>query len=182
MINITKPVAIPLTLRRTGRQENELNQQAYSADPTAYRKGTQEFTIKSAIYGYKTVKRRLREAQYNKCCFCEKEQLDEYGAVEHYRPKGGYFSAKTNDLVKPGYYWLGYEWKNLYFVCSACNTSKANYFPLTNEQKRAKSHLHDLDRETPLLIDPAGPMNPQDHLAFDFQFVRSTSKYGAATI
>lgn len=182
MINVTKPTAVPLTIRRTGKQANNLNQQAYLAASAAYRRGTLEFDIKPSIYGYKTVKRKLREAQTDKCCFCEKEQFDEPAAVEHYRPKGGYKSSKTDALAKPGYYWLGYEWKNLYFVCSACNTCKANYFPLTNERRRAKSHLHNIDRETPLLLDPAGPMNPQDHITFDFQYIRSTSKYGAATI
>lgn len=182
MITVTKSTTVPRTLTGTGRRATILNQQAYETNPSAYKKGTTEFKIESSIYGYETVKRMLREAQYNKCCFCEKEQIDEYAAVEHYRPKGGYKSIKGDTLIKPGYYWLGYEWKNLYFVCSACNTYKANYFPLTNERKRAKSHLQSIDQETPLLLDPAGPLNPQDHLTFDFQFIRSTSKFGTATI
>lgn len=183
MILVTKPTAVPITLRRTGQAADNRNRQDYDADPQAYIRNTREFTIKPSIYNYSTIKKTLKTAQHSKCCFCEKEQKDEYGAVEHYRPKAGFqLLDKSEDLRKPGYYWLGYAWRNLYFVCGPCNTIKGNLFPLVDEATRARSHHDDEAQEDPYLLDPVGPKDPRDHIVFDSAFVRGVSDYGRRTI
>ena len=75
---------------------------------------------------------------------------------EHFRPKAGYKINRKDKLKKPGYYWLGYSWSNLFFVCGPCNTKKGNIFPLENESRRAKNHNFSWHAEKPLLLDPAG--------------------------
>ena len=185
MINIKKSSTIPSKLLTDGKTENENNCVDYDKNRTAYNNGELKFDIKNKIYGHTSVKTALRGEQDKKCCFCEKDQSDEYGVVEHFRPKGGYKSSKNqNKLNRPGYYWLGYEWKNLYFVCSRCNSSayKGNLFPLADESKRAKSHHDDIRSETPLLIDPAGRKDPRKHIIFENQFPGGRTKYGKKTI
>jgi len=61
---------------------------------------------------------------------------------------------------------LAYEWSNLYLSCAKCNSSyKRNFFPLTNPSERAISHLKDIKKEIPLLIDPSKD-NPEDFIEF----------------
>jgi uncharacterized protein (TIGR02646 family) len=183
MINIAKPTAIPVKLLSQGTASNDKILLAYTLDPLIY-SGKKGADIKNAIYGHKTVKNILRNAQHGKCCFCERSQLGEAGQVEHYRPKNGYKTTKKGPLVKPGYYWLGYSWNNLYFVCFLCNSVmyKGNLFPLSDESKRAISHLHDITAEDPLLLDPGGIKNPRDHIYFVGELPNWKTKYGRNTI
>jgi len=71
----------------------------------------------------------------------------------------------------PGYYWLVYDWRNLFPACSQCNTGgKMNHFPV------ARTHVtaHDADRndpddldaiEEPLLLNPYKDQ-PHEYLLF----------------
>lgn len=118
------------------------------------------------LYRHAEVLRALRSLFHNKCAFCEK-QLDEL-QVEHYRPKSKVTGRNH------GYYWLAYEWTNLYASCGACNTvmrhpgtqedpegeetsGKGVHFPLVEENRRASGPGCALDEEEPLLLDPNRP-------------------------
>lgn len=178
MIKVSKPLDIPEKLTTLGVIEDTKNRLKFT--------NGESINIDNNIYGHKSVKSKLKKAQHNKCCFCEKGQDDEFGAVEHYRPKGGYKSTKEETLNKPGYYWLAYTWTNLFFVCSACNSvsNKGNLFPLVHELKRAKSHNEDESLETPLLLNPSGEMDPRDHIYFTGSLPnpKDNSIYGKKTI
>lgn len=183
MISIKRPKDIPSKLAKEGAKETSNNKKLFSRDPSAYING-KKFDIKNSIYGHPTVKSVLKTAQHNKCCFCEKDQVEEYGAVEHFRPKNGFKSSrKQKKLSKPGYYWLAYDWDNLFFVCSFCNGAefKGNLFPLQDENKRAISHRNDYKKEKPYLINPA-KINPRKHIYFDNQLVCYHSDEGRETI
>ncbi len=156
MIQITKPPA-PQKLLADGKVETERNRQLYET-------GCREFEIKKHIYGHQTIKKTLTTAQHQKCCFCERKT--EVGDIEHLRPKNGYQPQEGEPLFKPGYYWLAYEWDNLFFCCEKCNRSyKRNFFPLVDESKRAKSHLDDINAEEPLFIHPEKE-NPEEYIEF----------------
>jgi hypothetical protein len=127
MIKIAKPMGkndIPKILIKKGIKTDKANRKKYDANPQLYagkeslvaRKD--KLILSTKIYGADSVKRILKDIQKGKCCYCEKNQKEEYGAVEHYRPKGGYKSKRKDKITKPGYFWLCYEWSNLYFVCS----------------------------------------------------------------
>lgn len=185
MIKIVKPTKVPKRLTQEGGIADLENRKKYDSNPKFYNDGgTPNLIVENKIYGHSSVKSILKKAQKNKCCFCEKCQKDENGAVEHFRPKGGYHSSKKESLKKPGYYWLGYEWDNLYFVCSTCNSKlyKGNLFPLEDESKRAKNHNDDLKNESPFLLRPDGDKDPRDHISFDFHLPKGKTIYGKKTI
>jgi uncharacterized protein (TIGR02646 family) len=134
---------------------------------TAFSNGETEFKFDNKIYGHKTVKDELKRVQNGKCCFCESTVSHiSHGDVEHFRPKTAYFIDDDPTLVYPGYYWLAYDYSNLFFACQICNqTYKKNYFPLADESTRCISHGHELENESSLLVHPEHE-DPKDHIAF----------------
>ncbi len=157
MIQVRKPERVPAVLRRTGATKTAKLCVAFDASAREYRGGAKTFRFDSSTYAAKTVKRALRRAQHDKCCFCEsKVSHISYGDVEHFRPKAGYRQSPGDDLGRPGYYWLAYEWENLFFACQICNQRfKQNLFPLLDPARRACSHHEVLDDERPVFISPA---------------------------
>lgn len=131
------------------------------------------------IYGHQEVRKALERLFHDKCAYCETRSTAGFDwDVEHYRPKGE-VSERQNH---PGYYWLTYEWKNLFPSCEHCNQfridkprwneninsrgGKSIQFPLKNENRRAMSHLANLNREEPLLLNPCKDY-PESHFHFD---------------
>ena len=132
------------------------------------------------VYAHDEVRAALEKLFHEKCAYCE-SSLEEVGwNVEHYRPKGRVAKSPNH----PGYYWLAYEWANLYPSCVPCNqrrkdkpcwddmrtgvaSGKADQFPLADETKRAMSHEDPkaIEKEEPLLIDPCRD-DPSKFLAF----------------
>lgn len=102
--------------------------------------------------------------------------------MEHFRPKLGYKSKRKEKLKKPGYYWQGYLWENLYFVCGPCNTKKGNIFPLKDETKRATNHNMPIANEIPLLLNPIGVLDPRDNIEFNNEFPIGITEEGKQTI
>ena len=182
MIKVAKPTAIPKVLLTKGLAETTNNCTLYDRTPALYHNSKSKFTISGTIYNADSVKASLKKAQHKKCCFCEKTQADEYGAVEHYRPKGAYKSKRKAKLKKPGYYWLGYLWDNLFFVCGPCNTKKGSLFPLKDETKRVINHHGNVNQELPLLLNPTGRKDPTKHIKFTNQFISGISPEGKNTI
>lgn len=164
MIRIHKPPA-PAILRDEGQREARRLCAAYEADPGPFLRG--EVTFDRDIYAHATVKEALLDAQHGKCAFCESRVRHiAHGDVEHYRPKAGVIQRARDPLTRPGYYWLAYEWDNLFFCCPVCNQSfKRNLFPLRNPRQRARSHNDDITREQRLLIHP-GWDEPEDFVGF----------------
>ncbi len=138
-----------------------------------------QFKADRGVYADTQVKIALKEMFHQKCAYCE-SKLAANGPwdVEHYRPKGRVKEAPEH----PGYYWLAYDWDNLYPSCPGCNrryrdqptwhrpsfgpaAGKADSFPLADETQRAMSHLEDVGLEEPELIDPCS-QSPDSYLTF----------------
>lgn len=184
MIRISKsrPAPPPLTTRGT-RHRRQL-EALQAADPAACEvPGNTLLATRDGIYNDTRVKERLRTDQHDKCCYCESYfSSTSYGDVEHFRPKAGYQQDAADALHKPGYYWLAYDWHNLYFACQLCNQRhKGNLFPLANPARRAASHQTSLAAEQPLLPDPATE-DPAAHLTFDQDTAVALDERGAACI
>ncbi len=113
-------------------------------------------TIKRSVYAHTQVKQALREAQHDKCAYCETKSPRSHDVVEHYRPKQGWRQKPEMTLRRPEYFWLAYDWDNLVFACDMCNDGghKQNLFPLSNPRSRAKPGNPNTDAEQPLIIDP----------------------------
>lgn len=131
-----------------------------------------------------SVRRALEALFHDKCAYCESITIA--GAdwdVEHYRPKG----AVAERADHTGYYWLAYDWENLYPSCQHCNqkrrdqarwgdtslaagpaAGKLDQFPLVDETARAMTPDDSIDAELPLLLDP-NVDDPSLYLTFDPQ-------------
>ena len=159
MIRIKKPAA-PAILKRCGP--------AATKDLCdSYDRGDRAFDFDNRLYGAESVKKALIKAQHGKCAFCESIfTVVSFGDVEHFRPKGGHQQRSGDPVDTPGYYWLAYEWSNLYASCQICNQRhKRNLFPLENPDDRARSHHHQLDAEKCLFID-CGAEDPGEFIGF----------------
>ena len=184
MIRVVKPTAPPAVLLTTGAVHRQSHCDDFDAAPDEYRSGARTFDI-ADVYRADEVKEALRVAQHGKCAFCESYfKHIAFGDVEHFRPKGGYRRRDGDPLRQPGYYWLAYEWSNLFYSCQLCNQQfKRNLFPLRDNRRRARSHRSDLASEQPLLIDPAAH-DPAAHIGFrgEYAFARNGSREGETTI
>lgn len=184
MIRIVKPAPPAVLLTKGADAARELCE-AYEAAPRDYQSGEKTFDFDSSIYAATEVKELLRSAQHNKCAFCESVFTHTgYGDVEHSRPKAGYKQKDGDDLKRPGYYWLAYEWANLFYSCQLCNQRfKRNLFPLKDGRRRARTHRHDLRNEKPLLVDPS-TQNPARYIGFreEYAYPIKGRKEGEVTI
>jgi uncharacterized protein (TIGR02646 family) len=173
MIHISKPNAPAILMTHGSLAAEELKKA---------RPGTRRFEFDSSIYAHREVKDALRKAQHDKCAFCESKLTHiGYGDIEHFRPKAAVRQNEKGELEYPGYYWLAYEWSNLFLSCQLCNEKfKRNCFPLRNPKSRVRSHREDLNRELPLLADPAG--SPESHITFNGGMIVAKDIIGKTTI
>jgi uncharacterized protein (TIGR02646 family) len=183
MIRVHKPTP-PTVLATDGTTARQTHCNEFDAAPDEYRNGTRTFTFEDH-YKADEVKDALRIAQHSKCAFCESLFTHiEYGDIEHFRPKGGYQQKRGGPMKYPGYYWLAYEWSNLFYSCQLCNQRfKDNLFPLRDDRSRARPHKRDISKEKPLLIDPAA-QDPAVYIEFrgEYAFAVKQCREGVTTI
>lgn len=157
MIRVVKPETPPKILATKGKAKRRAHSASYGRSAAEYNNGSKKFDFDSNIYAHRTVKEQLIRAQHDKCFLCESKITHiAFGDVEHFRPKGGYRQNANDKLMRPGYYWLAYEWANLFLACQLCNQLfKKNLFPLINPGGRANPRERTIKREKPLFIDPS---------------------------
>ncbi len=184
MIRIRKPKTQPAPLRKKGPAAHKRLCDFY-AQPRS-----EPPVFEPAIYNAPAVRQALHKAQHGKCAYCERKLVRTDGDVEHFRPKAAVQQGRQDSPRVPGYYWLAYKWSNLLLSCQHCNQlrvhqgarrGKGNLFPLADPALRACSPADDLDREQPLLIDPAVE-DPALHLTFERECVRALSARGEVCI
>ncbi len=114
------------------------------------------------IYSSEAVRTALWVMQYHKCCFCERPYERKSSAVEHFRPKTKARRSARRRVW--GYWWLAYDFRNLYFCCQNCNSPKSDWFPVRGRGLRAgqRPWTH---KEDAILIDP-GFENPEKHVTY----------------
>ncbi len=135
--------------------------------------------VDAGVYAHDDLRAALEELFHHKCAYCEINISSGFNwDVEHFRPKGRVIERSEH----PGYYWLAYEWTNLYPSCQHCNQArkdrklfddptegptrgKKDQFPLADETTRAMDPDDDITSEKRLLLDPCGDQ-PEDHVAF----------------
>ena len=175
MIRIHKPEEGPPILRERGKALTE----ACCRD---HERGA-PLEFDESVYGHRSVKEALMEAQHGKCCYCEHPiRPSGHGDIEHFRPKRAVRQSDTTPESKPGYYWLAYAWSNLFLSCEVCNQShKRSLFPLVDPARRARTHTQPLADESPLLLNPAGD-DPERSIGFHREVPYWRDLRGEATI
>ena len=110
------------------------------------------------------LKEPLKELFKNKCAYCE--SLISSGEIDNFRPKSGARGLKK-EFSNDHYWWLTYEWYNLYYSCHNCNRFKSTWFPLEGERAQVSTDYYKiLIIEKTLLVDPCND-NPEDHFIYD---------------
>jgi uncharacterized protein (TIGR02646 family) len=123
----------------------------------------------------------LHKLFHSKCAYCE-SRLGPVtaGDVDHFRPKLRAVDLAGN--VSEGYWWLAYNWDNLYLSCPTCSARyKRNRFPVRG---RRAEPFSDLGREDHILLDPCKRADFEEaHLVFteDGQVSAATDR-GKVTI
>lgn len=113
------------------------------------------------------VRKVIWDHQHRKCCYCERiRDLKREPDVEHFRPK-----TETAEDGNPGYWWLAYNFKNLFFSCKACNQIKSSSFPLVSGT-RARQPGDDISLEKPVLPHPIDE-DPEDFIGFKWDEISS---------
>jgi len=163
MIKIDKGPA-PVSIEKAKAKYALKNNSEYLDHVEDYNSGKKKFNF-TAAYRSSSVKAKLMARQYSKCCFCEAKFVNDDAHVEHFRPKGMVVTVIDGQVSYPGYYWLAYDWDNLFLCKSTTNSSvKLNYFPLIGDIQRNRNHMDNLF-ETPVLIDPSKE-DPRQFIGF----------------
>ncbi len=139
----------------------------------------EEYGFRKDVYAHQDCRAALEKLFHFKCAYCESVLEETDWDVEHFRPKGRVRENRDHS----GYYWLAYEWSNLYASCKPCNQrrkdkptyddpaegaaqGKHDQFPLSDESTRALFPGDDLEVEKRLLIDPCSD-DPEQYLSFE---------------
>jgi energy-coupling factor transporter ATP-binding protein EcfA2 len=85
--------------------------------------------------------------------------------VQHFRPPSHARDDYRKTVDTDHYWWLAYEWENLYLVCSGCARNQGTQFPTAGDRAPTGTSWDNLVREKPLLIDPCRE-EPADWLQF----------------
>lgn len=126
----------------------------------------EEYSYKYTPGRIKTVREALWKIFAGKCAYCEVklggDRLD--NSLTFYRPRQ---NALQNGTYSPDHYWwLSWEWSNLYLACSTCMRRKGQKFPTANNRRAKAGTLGvALLEEEPLLLDPCSD-EPAAHLSF----------------
>lgn len=98
------------------------------------------------------------------CAYCERPleaQGPDSAVVTHHRPTWGAVGS-DGDVALQAYWWLSYEWDNLYPACADCVRSRGTRFPVAGARATGPDGLPD---EQPLLLDPLLD-DPDEHLRY----------------
>lgn len=146
-------------------------------------KSREEMEYKSKNELNDEIKNLLLRAFNYKCAFCETELLDKkLSYIERFRPSINAMDL-NGKISKNHYWWLRYEWNNLYPICKDCDRKKSNLFPIKRKRAKPLVYGEELLKEQPLLLDPCAD-KPEEHFLFDFDsgFMISNSERGRVTI
>lgn len=113
------------------------------------------------------LRQELLKESHGKCVYCEQKLTAAMPMeVDHYRPARGAIDAHGG-RSEDHYYWLAYDWENLYACCVECNRAKGSKFPVASD--RAPLLVGgDLDAvEQPLILNPARD-DLEKHLEFRY--------------
>jgi uncharacterized protein (TIGR02646 family) len=123
------------------------------------------FTFDPAIFASGGVADALQALFRDKCAFCESALgLKSPAQVIQFRPPQAALGLE-GALAPDHYWWLAYEWDNLYLSCGQCARVRGSRFPVQAERAKPGARGAELDEERPLLLDPCRDA-PEQHLLY----------------
>ena len=123
------------------------------------------FRFEEEYFNAKGVRVALRALFAGKCAFCESPiEPASAGITHHFRPTQEAVDA-DGGVSRPHYWWLAYEWENLYLACQPCATAAGASFPVAGERAPVGAKHEALRGEVPQLLDPCAD-DPREHLQF----------------
>ena len=144
-------------------------------------KGSKYKRYKFTVLTNPSVRKAVKHLFNGKCAYCESRIIEvSNGDIDLFRPKSG--AMNIDGSFDPNHYWwLAYEWSNLYLSCSVCNQRyKRNYFPVKGERIPV---LGDLSEEYPLLLDPCKYEDfIEQHIGFKEEQAIPLTEKGETTI
>jgi uncharacterized protein (TIGR02646 family) len=99
-----------------------------------------------------------------KCAYCE-SPLESGFDIDRFRPPRDAMDMSGRVDDPDLYWWLAYDWDNLYPSCPACSTAKGPRFPVRGRRARPEARGVDLLDEQRLLLDPCAD-EPEGELRF----------------
>jgi len=181
MIKIVKDEA-PEKLIKNGSAQTKIDLEEYSNNKTKYNSGESKFEAFSTIYNSDIVRDTLESIQKNKCCYCETKSTRSNSDVEHFRPKAAYSSSFKGNSLYPGYFWLAYDWDNVFLACQVCNQIfKNDFFPIETESTRAQFNNFEIENEVSLFVHPSQD-EPEDEIEYRESIPFGKTKKGKITI
>lgn len=181
MISVNRGIAPPVfrsaLIKSAKKQAIAFNSQSKKE------KSQRRLRFEFEIFKSRQVKSALFNLFNNKCAYCETPVSSDGGVVDHFRPINGALGFTKEDFSEEHYWWLAYEWSNVYLSCINCSQSKGNRFPVYGERASIKAPASELNGEDKLLLDPCDSEDPGDHLKFtENGFVEGVSERGQTTI
>ena len=160
-------VAAPPTLDQFSSIKAAVVEKVRSHYEVPYAKRRQQkFKFDESLYGYDDVQASLNSLFHGRCAYCESEIAGAETSTARHRPRT--FASSLNGTINEDHYWwLAYEWENLYHVCAQCNRSKGRRFPVEGTRSSASEpYASVLKQESALLLDPCHD-DPNLHIAFN---------------
>ncbi|UWY29258.1 hypothetical protein N4T20_04835 [Flavobacterium sp. TR2] len=181
MIKIIKSEA-PEKLMKNGSVQTKIDRDEYLKNKLKYDSGELKFEALSTIYNSDIVRETLDCIQKNKCCYCETKSTRSNSDVEHFRPKAAYSSVFKGKSMYPGYFWLAYDWDNLFLACQVCNQIfKNDFFPIVDENTRAQVNDFNIRNESSLFIHPSND-DPENEIEYRESIPFGKTEKGKKTI
>ncbi len=140
----------------------------FYAQPANHRSQKRRKTIESNIDIEYEIEEILTQEFHHKCAYCEQSfqhsKISKFNS--RFRPNNFAMDMKGEVDAADHYFWLMYEWKNIYLSCTECSNHKSNYFPVEKNRATLKTKYNQLDKkEKRLIIDPAVD-DPEKHFYY----------------
>jgi uncharacterized protein (TIGR02646 family) len=133
------------------------------------------------VLRYAELRAALRSLFHEKCAYCETPVELSAMKVDQFRPEARAIDL-DGSLTADGYWWLAYEWSNLYAACASCEQMKGTRFPIGGERAAPGTRGERLAEEEPLLFDPCADRPEKELIFSEDGRVASRTQRGRVTI
>jgi uncharacterized protein (TIGR02646 family) len=160
MIKITKAIEPPFFSAKTIKREQQALL-ALASDISKWRQGKVKFKFPQLM----ELKTSLLAESNGKCVYCEQAlHGPSFMELDHFRPINGAIGVdgERSDIH---YFWLAYDWNNMFASCAECNRAKGTKFPVASYRVPAVVYTEYDEVEHPLIINPSR-LSPEHHISF----------------